>query len=209
MSRTRPQLRQAADLTPADLERYPVWVCVHGRDQEEPWYDETDEATYRPWTGPQPVSPAQGQFLVRGIATLANGRCYPAMLYPVDPSWTEDPIGLLQSVVFVEGQPFAFWGGILGIAAGEQQAFYRAVDASAEAVFPMSFAALPGLTGGIQSGIVPGFLRLDPDPSDEKEDLVMDLVRAGQFGEALALATQRMEEHPNDPERWRQLRTIH
>ena len=51
----RPELKQFSDLTPSDFERHPIWVDCHVVDYDEPWYDDTDEETYRPWAGPLPV----------------------------------------------------------------------------------------------------------------------------------------------------------
>jgi hypothetical protein len=46
----KPVLKQFGDLTLADFERHPVWVSVHGLDEGAPWYDDTNEETFRPWT---------------------------------------------------------------------------------------------------------------------------------------------------------------
>src|SRR5260221_9118267 len=40
-----PLLKQAYDLIPDDLAHHPVWVSCHVVDYDEPWYEETDEAT--------------------------------------------------------------------------------------------------------------------------------------------------------------------
>lgn len=47
---SKPELKQIGALSLSDFLRHPVWVGVHTRDTDEPWYDETDEETYRPWT---------------------------------------------------------------------------------------------------------------------------------------------------------------
>lgn len=64
MSR-KPILKQFGDLTPADFADHAVWVSVHTLDYDEPWYDDNDEETFRPWTGKLPVAPQDGMFLVR------------------------------------------------------------------------------------------------------------------------------------------------
>jgi hypothetical protein len=66
VAKAKPELKQFGDLTPADFERHPVWIACHWEDEGEPWYDETDEATFRPWTGALPAAPSEGMFLVRG-----------------------------------------------------------------------------------------------------------------------------------------------
>lgn len=68
-----PLLRQAYDLTPEDFVRHPIWVQCHLVDYDEHWYEETDEATFRPWTGDKPVDPQRAIFLVRATMALAAG----------------------------------------------------------------------------------------------------------------------------------------
>ena len=52
-----PPLRREAELTVEDLEQHPVWMSVHGEDEDEKWYSRCDETTVRPWVGPLPVEP--------------------------------------------------------------------------------------------------------------------------------------------------------
>ena len=69
----RPELVQFGDLTPEHFERHPVWIQCHVVDYEAPWHDDTDEETFRPWSGPLPVDPSDALFLVRATASLSNG----------------------------------------------------------------------------------------------------------------------------------------
>ena len=78
----KPNLKQFGDLTPADFVEHPVWASVHTLDYDEPWYDETDEETFRPWIGELPVSPEDGMFLVRAKLTLADGRVLDGFITP-------------------------------------------------------------------------------------------------------------------------------
>ncbi len=57
-------LKQIQNLRPDDFEEHPVWVLCHIIDYDEPWYDDTDEETFRPWDGPLPVNPSFATFLV-------------------------------------------------------------------------------------------------------------------------------------------------
>ena len=72
----KPILKQFGDLVPADFAKHPVWTSVHTLDYDEPWYDDTDEETLRPWTGPLPVGPQEGMLFVRAKLTLADGRVF-------------------------------------------------------------------------------------------------------------------------------------
>ena len=69
-------------------------------------------------------------------------------------------IGDQQPLIFVGNRRFDFWGGMVGIPVAERRAFYSAVGLSAEMIFPLRFAAKPGLAGGIIDGTVRGFYQM-------------------------------------------------
>jgi hypothetical protein len=104
-----PELKQCGDLTLDDFRKHPVWIGCHGADYDEPWYDDTDEATFRPRTGDLPADPSEGMLLVRATAVLADGSQLAGV---ITPAFDEGDMGTLQPLVFVNGQPFSFWGGI-------------------------------------------------------------------------------------------------
>ncbi|HET7292718.1 MAG TPA: hypothetical protein VFM88_09845, partial [Vicinamibacteria bacterium] len=142
----RPELKQFGDLTPADFERHPVWIGCHTADYDEPWYEETDEETFRPRIGALPADPSEGMLLVRATAALADGSRLPGFLTP---AFEADDLGPLQPQVFVGGRMFSFWGGMFGVPDEARRQFYRAVGKPAEAVFPMEVAAEPALCSGV------------------------------------------------------------
>jgi hypothetical protein len=152
----RPELKQFGELLPADFDRHPVWIQCHVADYGEPWYEETDEDTVRPWTGGLPVSPADDMFLVRATFEMADGSRYPGF---VTPALEEGDLGILQPHIFVGPCCFAFWGGMLGILAADREALYAALKKSAERIFPLQFSAAPHLATGIVTGHVNGFYR--------------------------------------------------
>ncbi|MEO8126469.1 MAG: hypothetical protein ABI822_05210 [Bryobacteraceae bacterium] len=176
MRNKRPELKQAWDMSLADFERYPVWIGVHGVDESEWWYEKTDEATYRPWTDPLPISPEGLNLLVWANMQLFDGSCYDGYFCPLPLNWAtaqepqlaaigeiagkDAPIGDQQPAVFIAGKAFSFWGGIAGIPLARRKAFYSAVGLPPEKVFPLRFAAKPGLVSGIVDGTVYGFYRL-------------------------------------------------
>jgi hypothetical protein len=151
-----PELKQFGDLHPVDFDRHPVWVSCHGTDGGQPWYDETDEETFRPWTGALPVGQADGMFLVRAAFELGDGRRYSGF---ITPAFHEADLGVLQPHVFVGERCFRFWGGMFGVPAEERQAFYSALRKDMDAVFPIRFGAEPGLATGAAQGQVKGFYR--------------------------------------------------
>jgi hypothetical protein len=154
----RPELKQFGDLTPADFDRHPVWIGCHTADYDEPWHDETDEETFRPWHGPLPADPSDGILLVRATIQLADGTAMPGF---VTPAFDDGDVGTQQPQIFVGGRRFAFWGGGVGVPVQERQAFYAALGKPPDAVFPLRFAAERGLSTGVVMGEVDGFYRID------------------------------------------------
>jgi hypothetical protein len=153
-----PLLKQYSDLRPADFEEHPVWVSVHTMDYDEPWYDETDEETFRPWTGALPVDPAGGMFLVAAKFALADESDYPGFLTPAVGEPSDHQIGDIQPQLFTpRGDRIAFWFGMSPLDQEVLDDVYGALGVPREAVFPISFAAQSGLALGTASGILRGF----------------------------------------------------
>jgi hypothetical protein len=144
------------DFTPADFQRYPVWLHCHIADYDEPWYDETDEETFRPWPGRLPANPEAGTLLLRASVVLRDGSQYPGFL---SPSADGDP-GLMQPRVFAGNGLFMFWGGMPGVSADSRRSFYAAVGKGPDAIFPLRVTAESGLVEGECSIEVKGFYRM-------------------------------------------------
>jgi hypothetical protein len=156
MSKPQPELKQFGDLSPADFERYPVWIACHTEDFAEPWFNETDEETFRPWTGPLPVSPSDGMLLVRARFELHDGSHHDGFLTP---AFGEGEIGTLHPHLFVGDKSFGFWGGIFGLSAERRSAFYKALGKGPEAIFPIRFSADLNLAIGVVTGRIDGFYK--------------------------------------------------
>lgn len=173
-----PELKPIWDLSSADFEQHPVWVGVHNFDVGEPWHQDSNESTYRPWSGALPCPSEKGFFLVRGILKLPDGCNYPGFFTVAPESWDTPPrlglasfssryggaalalVGIQQPRIFVEHQQFSFWGGRAGVPVERRQALYSILGRSAEDAFPMRFHADPSLATGILSGEVEGFYRV-------------------------------------------------
>jgi hypothetical protein len=151
-----PELKQFGDLSPSDFNRHPVWISCHGTDDEQPWYDETDEETFRPWDGSLPVSQADGMFLVPTTLEFKDGSRF---LGFITPAFHETDLGVLQPYIFIGDRCFRFWGGMFGVRDDEKSAFYSALGKDAPSIFPLRFAAEPGLATGAAAGEVEGFYR--------------------------------------------------
>lgn len=179
-----PEMKQEYDLTPADFERQPVWVGVHNLDTDEPWYEQSDEEPFRPWTGPLPFAEKIGIALVKATFVLTDGSVYPGYCRAVADDWDVPPAGmmtrddilkkpaswsamhggvqlsvlLLQSpTIFINGRPFDFQLRIQRLRKTSVQSFYAAAGKTPQDVFPLRFAADSGLAAGIISGKLDGF----------------------------------------------------
>ena len=156
MSNSKPELKQIDDLSSADFERHPVWIACHTEDFAEPWFNETDEETFRPWTGVLPVGPSDGMLLVRATFELHDGSRHDGFLTLAS---KEGDLGTLQPHLFVSGKSFGFWGGMAGVRANERTAFYGALGKAQEAIFPIRFSTDPDLATGVAAGQIDGFYR--------------------------------------------------
>ena len=121
----RPALRQFGDLREDDFHRHPVWIACHSADSDEPWFGETDEETFRPWTGDLPASPGEGMLLVRAMFELADGSRRSGF---VTPAFGDGGLGLMQPHLFAGAEIFGFWGGMFGIPEKQRAAFYADVE---------------------------------------------------------------------------------
>jgi hypothetical protein len=146
----KPFLKQIGELTEADFKRVPIWVSCHVVDYDEPWYDETDEETVRPWTSSTPVDPSTRMLIVKANFILVDGTEYVGFLTPtkdVNADGSPD-LGVVQPRVFASGHLFGFWGGMFGIPEDVRAASYAAVGKNSQAVFPLRVSAAPGLVQG-------------------------------------------------------------
>jgi hypothetical protein len=152
----KPLLKDGSDLTPGDFAQFPVWVQCHLVDYDEPWYEETDEATFRPWTGPLPVDPKDAIFLLRATMTLANGSRLNGFVTPQSADQPFD-LGTMQPVMFSSsGEQLGFWDGAFRRPEERRVRFYAAVGVGAKEISPVLFSCEPGLAVGRVAGSIPG-----------------------------------------------------
>lgn len=78
----KPDLKQFGDLTPEDFDSHGVWIGCHSADYDEPWYEDTDEETFRPWTGDLPADASEGMLLVKAMLELRDGSQHSGFLTP-------------------------------------------------------------------------------------------------------------------------------
>ncbi len=153
----KPTLKQFGDLTPDDFAAHPVWASVHSLDSDQPWYDDGDEETFRPWTGKLPVTPEGGMFLVRAKMTLADGRLLDGFVTPQIKSEPAD-LGMIQPQVFLpSGTRSGFWDGMFKADAKDRSLFYKELGKDPKAIFPITFTAEKHFAKGHVAGSIPGF----------------------------------------------------
>ena len=229
----KPALKQEYDLQPEDFTQHPVWMAVHGADEAESWYDSCDEATFRPWNGSGAADPESGRLLlVAATFTLPNGTTLPGAFY--SPSLKEgahrpasDLIGDLQPRTLIGGRSVWFWGGLRGISSNDREHFYSVARETPETAFPVKFKSSPGITQGIEEGVVLGFYRIRTDgsiavdrervltPLSKEEDLkesgldgVIRLAQRGEWAAAIEQVNALIAAQPRAPEPLRTRATV-
>jgi hypothetical protein len=169
-----PELKQFGELEAEDFERHPVWVGCHTADYGKPWYEDTDEETFRRYTGKLPADPAEGMLLVRAVFELRDGSRYRGFVTPAAEGWDKGLVGrpifehnhilgTQQPQMFVGDHLFGFWGGMLGIPSQAQQELYAALGKRPDVIFPVRFYTDADLTTGVGDGAIEGFYRQDRD----------------------------------------------
>ena len=153
----RPELKQFGDLTQDDFQRQGVWIACHSADYDEAWFEDTDEETFRPWAGALPVSPEEGMLLVRAELRVADRRTFPGFLTPQHDGQPLS-LGLIQPQLFLpSGTRYGVWDGMFRKPAEIRKVIYTELGDDPDAIFPIEFAASPGLASGQVSGLIPGF----------------------------------------------------
>lgn len=157
----RPKLCQFDALKPADFQTHPIWVNCHVIDCEEPWYADTDEETFRPWTEPPPADPHETMFLVAADLVLSDGTRHGGFLTPAtddQPTLGDGDLSITQPHIFLpDTRAFGFWFGIFEPSADRCASLYESLGKQPDQVFPINFAAKQGLAKGLSSGTIPGF----------------------------------------------------
>src|SRR5437762_8123719 len=130
MAIARPELVQFGALTAAHFVAHPVWIACHIADYGEPWYEQTDEETFRPWSGPVPVG-CHEMYLVACTFRLADGSLFSGFATPADASAS---LGAMQPQIFdATGTRHAFWLGMFPDN-GAVERFRRAMSKSSSCI---------------------------------------------------------------------------
>ena len=153
----RPTLKQYAGLSEQDLARHPLWVCTHGVDEQEPWYRETNELTYRPWDGRLPfdrLHPPAPDVAARVNFTIADGTSLTGLLtLPLAPAADDYSPNRLQPILLLpDGTPVGLYVGAQRLAEETMGTLLRQLHKDRSQVFPIRYEvseqiASPPVTG--------------------------------------------------------------
>lgn len=145
-----PKLKQFGELLPSDFQNCSVWVCVHGLDTAEDWYEETDEETVRPWQGSKPVDPEDGTFLIAAVFHLASGEKANGFYTPSNTR--SDELSWAQPRIFTpRDEQMLFW---LGMFLDPDQ---EKLDQFQQPMFPITFEPAEGTCLNQSKGRIAGF----------------------------------------------------
>ncbi len=162
--KNRPILKQFSELKQLDFTKHPVWVHCHIIDYNKPWYNDTNEETFRPWSGKFPVKPSYTTFLVRSAFTLNDGTVYQGFVTPVE-EFKDDiqmHLGTIQPHILHPSMGVVpFWYGFRKPRSEEIKNCYKLLQKTAGEVFPMHFKIGPNLSTGISGGKLFGFYHLE------------------------------------------------
>jgi hypothetical protein len=76
----RPLIKTYGEISLADLREHQIWINVHTADEEQPWYDDAGEDSYRPHLGEPPRRPYDDLYVLLAAATLGDGTSLPARM---------------------------------------------------------------------------------------------------------------------------------
>jgi hypothetical protein len=160
----KPILKQFIELNENDFINNPVWVQCHIIDYDQPWYEETDEKTFRPWDKELPVNPDYAMYLIQTTFTANNGITYTGFITPNGNAFGENDLGLVQPQIFgKDGKIVSFWMGMFKYENEKIREIYANLNLSPNDLFPIKFASTQKLSKGYVEGIINGFLLMKDD----------------------------------------------
>ena len=142
--------KQVYHLKISDIDQFPVWEFAI----DEEGVEGQDEATVRPRPDLKEITEFTGQLAVRAEFTAADGTTF---LGIITPSNTSD-LGYIHPIIITHTKQVTFWNGMIKPEAKELKENYHALQKTAKELFPLKFRALIPFKGGINTGVVPGFM---------------------------------------------------
>jgi hypothetical protein len=147
--------KQIYELTPHDLETFPIWEFK---------LDETaeggrDELSVRPCTASGPLDPVDRMFVVRAMFTLADGSMMRGYFTP--PGRGDAGVGAWQPIIVTDEGQVRFWCGTATPGPKRLARSYELLGKDAKQIFPLQFESEVELVGGPVRHSVPGFLVME------------------------------------------------
>jgi hypothetical protein len=165
-----PILRQYSELRRADFDKSPIWMCVYGIDNDEPWYGRTDEATYREWPHSLPFKCADSALfdvVVSTTFTLADGSSFAGFSRPISLRSGGRELSYTQPQMFLpDGLLRSFWLGMQTPRHDEIHRSYASLGKAASEVFPISYSPCPRCIDVRYTGKIDGIHFLDDKARD-------------------------------------------
>lgn len=154
-------LKSFGELIESDFKIYPVWVMCHIIDYDQPWYNQTNEETYRPWTGEIPVTP-QSDFLAKAVFSFKDGTTYNGFTAACNNlDYTKITPSLVNATLFNKDRQESFWRGGLEIKESDINDFYFRMGKTSQQVFPIQYAVKQELVTESINGEIIGFMGCD------------------------------------------------
>jgi hypothetical protein len=141
--------KQVYELTPADLERFPIWE--HALDEEGE--EGQDEATVKPRPDLEVADPGEGMLVARAALVAGDGTRYDGYVYP---GHAQDP-GLLQPTIVTDEGQVNFWLGGVAPRDGALERAYALLGKTADELFPVTYSAVVRYEGVPLEGVIPAF----------------------------------------------------
>jgi hypothetical protein len=144
------------ELTPDDLERFPVWEYALDEEGDEG----QDETTVRPVESDGLLDPDDGSFIVRAVLNLADGTRYTGYLNT--PFQGETDLGTIQPVVVTPAGQIGFWWGMIEPTATDiAESYQRLGKSSSTQIFPLRYQSDVDIVDGPVAGEIAGFVILE------------------------------------------------
>jgi hypothetical protein len=138
-------------LTPEDLQCFPVWVLMAGADEAE----DVDEVTAAPWTPRGPFDLREGPAVLRARFTLADGTELPGY-FSASEDWDRGLCFSQPVIVTARGQ-VSLWLDFLKPTPKLLERWYAVLGKTADQVFPVRFRSGIELADGPVAGTAEGF----------------------------------------------------
>lgn len=147
--------RQIYELTPHDLETFPIWEF----NLDETPENGQDELTVRPCLLSVPLDPTDRMFVVRAAFTLADGSMMRGYVTP--PGRGDTGVGAWQPIIVTDHGQVRFWCGTSVPGPKRLARSYKLLGKETKQVFPLRFESEVKLAGGPVRGSLPGFLVME------------------------------------------------